>query len=150
MRINSTTSAGFSLVEVALSLGILAIGMVGVLSLLPVGLDGARQVHAETVATQIVRGAIGDLSTNGYSLTGYNQITGVQDGARLRTDYFDREGVVTNQPSAYFRLEFIKGSGTPSSSSCRYFPTLSWPAAAPTNSTSVQRRTFVTDVIRNF
>ena len=66
MRINSTTSAGFSLVEVALSLGILAIGMVGVLSLLPVGLDGARQVHAETVATQIVRGAIGDLSTNGY------------------------------------------------------------------------------------
>lgn len=144
-------SQGFSLVEVALSLAILAVGMVGVLALLPVGLDGARQVHAEAVATQIVRGAIADFSTNGYQASGFNGIASLGQGATLKTEYYGREGE-TNVPQgqAYFRLDYTKGNGSATSTSCRYFLNLLWPAGAPTNSPTVQSRTFVTDVVKNF
>lgn len=144
------SSPGFSLVEVALSLAILAVGMVGVLSLLPVGLDSARQVHAETVASQIVRGAIGDFGTNSYSATGYSSISGPPSGGILCTEFYAREGEPTNSANAYFRLTYVKGSGGGASSSCRYFLTLYWPSGAPTNSVMVQSRTFVTDVVKNF
>lgn len=141
-------SQGFSLVEVALSLAILAVGMVGVLSLLPVGLDSARQVHAETVASQIVRGAIADFSTNGQTAN-YSTIAGVPAGGILRTEYFGREGEVgVPQENAYFRLDYIKGTGGVTTPSCRYFLRLFWPSGAPTNSAVVQMRTFVTDVVR--
>jgi len=146
-----TSSGGFSLIEVALSLAILAVGMVGVLALLPVGLDGARQVHAETVAAQIVRGAIADFSTNSFSPNGYPLILGVPNGGILRTEYFGREGEVgVGQANAYFRLDYVKGTGGATTPSCRYFLRLYWPSGAPTNSAMVQMRTFVTDVVRNF
>jgi uncharacterized protein (TIGR02598 family) len=139
---------GFSLVEVALSLAILAVGMTGVMALLPVGLDGARQVHAETVASQIVRGAVADFSTNGYSSGGFAQISGVPNGGTLRTESYDLEGRTIPAASAYFSLTYVRGEV--SAAHCRYFLTLSWPANAAPNSRVVQSRTFVTDVIRNF
>jgi prepilin-type N-terminal cleavage/methylation domain-containing protein len=142
--------SGFSLVEVALSLAILAVGMVGVLALLPVGLDSARQVHNETVASQIVRGVIADFATNGYGSQSYGALAGVPDGGTLRTEYFTTEGVLTNQAAGYFRVNYIKGYGTPSGSSCRYFLTLFWPAGASENSPTSQSRTFVTEVVRRF
>lgn len=146
-----TSSGGFSLIEVALSLAILAVGMVGVLALLPVGLDGARQVHAETVAAQIVRGAIADFGTNSFSLNGYTSISGVPNGGILRTEYFGREGEPgVMEANGYFRMDYVKGSGGPLAPSCRYFLRLYWPSGAPTNSAMVQMRTFVTDVVRNF
>ena len=136
-------SSGFSLIEVALSLAILAVGMVGVLSLLPVGLDSARQVHAETIASEVVRGAIADLATNGFQATTYGNVPSPK--------YYTSEGSETNQAAGYFRLVFsLNGAFNPNQPSCRYFLSLVWPSAAPTNSPIVQSRTFVTDVVRNF
>lgn len=147
----TASSPGFSLVEVALSLAILAVGMVGVLALLPVGLDSARQVHAETVASQIVRGAVADFMTNGFQAAAYSSIAGVAPGQTLRTDYFGREGEAgVTQANAYFRLDYIKGTGGAAAPSCRYFLRLLWPSGAATNSVMVQTRTFVADVVRNF
>jgi type II secretory pathway pseudopilin PulG len=125
-------AGAFSLVEVALSLAILAVGMVGVLALLPVGLDSARQVHAETVASQVVRGAIAKLA--------------VSNPPAVNPEYFGREGE-TNASSAdgYFRLDYNQSGGT--GSARRYFLTLTWPAGAATNSPMAQTRTFVTDVL---
>lgn len=146
-----TSSGGFSLIEVALSLAILAVGMVGVLALLPVGLDGARQVHAETVAAQIVRGAIADFGTNSFSLNGYTSISGVPNGGILRTEYFGREGEPgVTEANAYFKLDYVKGSGQSTDPSCRYVLRLFWPSGAATNSPLGQTRTFVTDVVRSF
>lgn len=141
---------GFSLVEVALSLAILAVGMTGVLALLPVGLDGARQVHAETVATQVVRGAMAEFATNGNSLSDFQRLVQVGNGSTLQTAFYTQEGSPTNQAAGYFRLSYIKGEGTLNDPSCRYFLRLFWPAAAPTNSPLAQSRSFVTDVVRNF
>lgn len=134
-----------------MSLAILAVGMTGVLALLPVGLDSARQVHAETVASQIVRGAMADFSSNGYVLADFLSITAPANGTFYgQPIFYTQEGVRTNQSSGYFRLDFLKGEGTNTSVSCRYFLKLRWPAPADTNSPLSQSRTFVTDVIRNF
>ena len=143
---------GFSLVEVAISLAILSVGMVGVLALLPVGLDSARQVHAETVASQIVRSAIADFSTNGFQKGTFDDVAGVGNGSTWTTAYYTQEGSLTNAgaASAYFRLDYIKGEGTAAGPSCRYFLQLAWPSAAPTNSVMAQSRTFVTDVVRSY
>lgn len=145
-------SDGFSLVEVALSLAILAVGMTGVLALLPVGLDSARQVHAETIATGVARSAIGDFTTNGLSPSGFARISGAADGSVLTNLYYGPEGQVLSQPTnAMFFLQLKKGSS--SASSCRYFLILAWPYAAVlanSNSSLIQRRTFVADVVRGF
>lgn len=145
-------AAGFSLVEVALSLAILAVGMTGVLALLPVGLDSARQVHAETIATAVVRSAIGDFSTNSWSSNGFTRISGGADGSVLTNQFYTAEGSFLAQPSnAVFVLQFQKASSNPNS--CRYFLNLAWPYAAwaaNSNSPQIQRRTFVVDVVKNF
>ena len=150
MKLQFPVPAAFSLIEVVLSLAILAVGMTGVLALLPVGLDSARQVHAETIASQVVRGALADFATNGFSLQSYGSVAQLQTGNILRTNYYTQEGVATNQAAGYFSLAYIKGQGGASDPSCRYFVRLAWPAAAATNSPIYQSRTFVTDVIRNF
>jgi type II secretory pathway pseudopilin PulG len=147
----------FSLVEVALSLAILAVGMVGVLALLPVGLDAARQVHAETVAANVARSALGRLTTNTASAMAWGQITGVADGGTLKTEYWPVDGQVpvnpTDRQGKYFRLVFQKGSQRPANNptSCRYFLNMAWPEEAVnanTNSPLIQRRTFLVDLVK--
>jgi len=150
------SAPAFSLVEVALSLAILAVAMTGILALLPVGLDSARQVHAETVAAGVVRSAIGDFSSNGWTLPAYTAIAQVPDRTTnpILTSWFTTDGVRTNEnASPYFRLEYVKVSGSATTPSCRYLLQLSSPAVIRnTNSTvrnpMLQTRTFVTDVLR--
>jgi len=148
----TAASPAFSLVEVALSLAILAVAMTGILALLPVGLDSARQVHAETVAAGIVRSAIGDFSSNGWTLPDYTAIAQVPDRTTNvdLTRWFTAEGIQTNQNSnPYFRLEYVKLSGAPTTPSCRYLLQMIWPASSTnTNPPLRQTRTFVADVIR--
>lgn len=152
MTSRATPPGGFSLVEVALSLAILAVGMTGVLALLPVGLDSARQVHAETIATGVARSAIGDFTTNGFSTNSFARISGLANGSILTNLFYAAEGQLLQQPSnAVFALEFQKASGD--ANACRYFLNLSWPYAAVqanSNSPLIQRRTFVVDVVRSF
>ena len=147
----------FSLVEVALSLAILAVGMVGVLSLLPVGLDAARQVHAETVAANVARSALGQFTTNTANATAWSQITGVPEGGTFKTEYWAMDGQTPRDPTdrqgKYFRLVFQKGSQWPANNptTCRYFLNLAWPEEAVnanTNSPLIQRRTFLVDLVK--
>jgi len=156
-RFPSSVSWGFSLVEVALSLAILAVGMTGVLALLPVGLESARQVHAETVAANVARSALGQFTTNTANATAWSQITGVADGGILKTEYWPVDGQTPADPrdrqQKYFRLVFQKGSQWPvnNPTSCRYFLNVAWPEEAlnaSTNSPLIQRRTFLVDLVR--
>jgi len=158
-RFPSSVSWGFSLVEVALSLAILAVGMTGVLALLPVGLESARQVHAETVAANVARSALGQFTTNTANANTWSQITGIPDGGILKTEYWPVDGQTPADPrdrqQKYFRLVFQKGSQWPvnNPTSCRYFLNVAWPEEAVnanTNSPLIQRRTFVVDVVRSY
>ena len=137
---NRPIPAGFSLVEVALSLAILSVAMVGVLSLLPVGLDAARQVHAEAVAVQVIRDRIGDLEASNLQSTSFLAFGGV-------TNYYSPEGIETNAARGYFAVTVEQTNLT--ASSCRYFLTLRWPAAS-TNSRTAQTRVFVSDQVRSW
>lgn len=135
----SRRPAGFSLVEVALSLAILSVAMVGVLSLLPAGLDSARQVHAEAVAVQVIRGAISAIEQGNRQASALNAYAGTQ--------FFTVEGQSTNA-NGYFSLSIAQAEVTPSS--CRYFLTLRWPANAASSSPTAQQRVFVTDQTRSW
>jgi len=136
---NLPVANGFSLVEVALSLAILSVAMVGVLALLPVGLDSARQVHAEAVAVQVVRGVINEIETSNRTAGSFGTFAGTQT--------FTPEGLATNA-NGYFAVTIEPRNLTPNA--CRYFLTLRWPAMANTNSPMAQVRTFVSDQVRTW
>lgn len=144
------STASFSLVEVALAMAILAVGMVGVLSLLPVGLDSARQVHNETVATLVARTAIGNIWLSNQASATFIDFPAVQ--------YFDQDGQTNSNPKfQYFRLQITKdpssatGINAQSATSCRYFLTLEWPKGAVEGTSrgkAVQKRIFVTEALK--
>lgn len=150
MKLRPRFSSAFSLVEVALALGILAVGMVGVMALLPVGLDSARQVYNETSAASLARSVLADLQINYSSLP---------PGRALNNEiwFATVEGVRTNgsNPPAFFQIaiDWQKSPGAAASNqpvSTRAFVTLRWPLAAlNAKSTNIQTRTFFTDVLRN-
>lgn len=149
-----TAPAGFSLVEVALSLAILAVAMVGVLSLLPVGLDSARQVQAEAVMANLVRASLSDFATNGWSAAAFANITQSTNEV-VQTERYTADGrpvpatAVSVTDRAYFRLEYLPV--LIATNSARYCLRLAWPEEAINanpNSPLIQRRFFFTDVIR--
>lgn len=148
---SAVVDPAFSLVEVALSLAILSVGMVGVLSLLPVGLDSARQVHSETLAASVARTAIGELwiSNRGSGILQLPTRSLHYTAEGAKTSATNLAGsTATNRP--YFRVEFNSQSNSPISG--RTFLFLSWPVAAlesgKTNTNVVQRRTFLVDLTR--
>ncbi len=132
-----TKPNGFSLVEVALALAILSVGMVGVLALLPVGLDSARQVYAETVATSVAQTGISDLRRSQ---------TNASWTIPSATTFFNYEGVETNQAAGFYSMRFQAANQSPRQ--CRVFIYLNWPCNAPTSSPMAQQRVFVTDLVK--
>lgn len=150
MKPSPRCSRAFSLVEVALALGILAVGMVGVMALLPVGLDSARQVYNETSAASLARSALANLQINYSSLPPNRTLTN-------EIWFATAEGVRTNSsnPPAFFQIavNWESSPGAAASNqpvSTRAFVTLRWPLAAlNAGSTNIQTRTFFTDVLRN-
>jgi uncharacterized protein (TIGR02598 family) len=144
------TSPGFTLVEVALALAILTVGMVGVMALLPVGLDSARQVYNETSAASLARSVLANLQINYSALSPNRNLTNEIWFATV-------EGVRTtsSNPPAFFQIavNWQSSPGAPATNqpvSTRAFVTIRWPLAAlNANSTNIQTRTFFTDVLRN-
>lgn len=131
-------------------MAILAVAMVGVLALLPVGLDSARQVHNETVATMVARTAIGNLWLSNLGRTTFLDFPQEQ--------FLDQNGQTNANPNFhYFRLQISKDPSSANVtnpqtvSSCRYILTLEWPKAALTGTNPTvlaQRRIFVSEVVR--
>jgi len=138
-------AASFSLVEVALAMAILAVGMTGVLAVLPVGLDSARLVHQETVAAGVARSVLSDIQSSnqgpGKPVTFSNQMVYSAEGGLLSSP---------SDPRGLFLVEFQWTTNSPSSA--RGFLTLRWPKAALNanpNNTNVQTRYFITEINRS-
>jgi uncharacterized protein (TIGR02598 family) len=77
--------AGFSLIEVAISTGIVAFAMVGILGMVPVGLASFRQARENTVEPDIVQALTSELDT-----TTFANISSMAYPAQ--TYYYDAEG----------------------------------------------------------
>ena len=58
---------GFTLVEIALALGIFAFAIVAIMALFPVGLRSANESRVETIVTQIARTVLSDLRTGPFN-----------------------------------------------------------------------------------
>ena len=131
----------FSLIEVALAIGIVAFSMVLILGLLPVGLrsvqDSTAQLGIATI-TQQLRADVGQAA--------FSTITSDLSG---QTKFYTQDGLLTNQVSAYFSVGFsvLNPSGTSAASG--YLPgasatmgqsaqlvqvTIRYPNAAPASS----------------
>ncbi len=76
--------AGFSLVEVVLAVGIMALGVVTILGLLPHGLEMSRRTANEMAETRIVDQIVGELQN-----TRWSTVDAMGDQVR----YFDDQGL---------------------------------------------------------
>lgn len=83
-------SAGFSLVEIALSLAVISIGFVAILGLLPTSLDVFRSSMNLSISTQIAQRLLNDAQQTEFSvLTGGTTPLAYHE---LPMRYFDEEG----------------------------------------------------------
>lgn len=103
-------SNAFSLVEVTLSIGIVAFGLIAILGLLPSGLQSFRGSIGRTVGAQVAQGIISGAKqadftslTNGITYSNYTQ-EGIPAKSAADT-IFTAEITVTNQSS-------VPGTGT--------------------------------------
>jgi len=76
---------GFTLIEITIALLVLAIGLVGILSLFPVGFDAAGRSMHTTTATMLAQRLIEDCKVQGYDevnkdQTGYGHGYGMDTG----------------------------------------------------------------------
>ncbi len=86
-RIDHLRSGAFTLVEVALSIGIMAVALVPLMALLPIGMDVNRRAVDTTVEAQIIQRIAFSLQQ-----TDYSRFDTLADGAELGPYYFDDQG----------------------------------------------------------
>lgn len=112
----SATTEGFSLIEVALSLGIVAFAFIGVVGLLPVGLNVSWQATDATVRAQIVQKVVSEVQQTDFSVL-------TDATAKISTDfslsppaanaplYFDDQGNRITSAGAISSGNFIYEAG---------------------------------------
>lgn len=84
-------SRGFSLVEVTLSIGIIAFAFVALLGLLPAGLTSFRAAIDSNNETRIVQSLIGKVQ-----MTDFSQVPDLDFSVSNEVFYFDEEGTPTD------------------------------------------------------
>jgi uncharacterized protein (TIGR02598 family) len=84
-----TRNAAFSLVEVVLAVGIMAIGVVTILGLLPHGMEMSRKTANEQAETRIVDQLVGEVQSSDWETMG-----GIASQSEGITRFFDDQGLV--------------------------------------------------------
>jgi uncharacterized protein (TIGR02598 family) len=103
----SRGSSGFSLVEVVLAMGIIAVAFIPLMGLLPIGLNTSKQAIDTTIQAQILQQMTGQAQ-----LTGWSGLTTMCNGTANAT-YFDANGnVVTSASSAIYMAAFSVPANT--------------------------------------
>jgi uncharacterized protein (TIGR02598 family) len=114
MKANFRSNGGFSLVEVALALGIAAFSLVTLMALIPVGLHNYQQADNQTVMVNLATMVVQDLNTSTGTTTSRFQFpipTTYAATPPLQTVYVDSSGYAPagslNQPptaSSVYRI----------------------------------------------
>ena len=107
----SRSPAGFSLVEVALAIGVVSFAFVAIFGMLPAGLSISRQAMEASVASQIAQRVINDAQQSDFpellkDATG-KTITGINQTGRKAERYFDDQGgelTVANKSQAIYHV----------------------------------------------
>ncbi|HYF35521.1 MAG TPA: Verru_Chthon cassette protein B, partial [Prosthecobacter sp.] len=85
---NRVSRSGFSLVEVVLAVGIMALGVVTILGLLPHGMEISRQTANELAESRIVDSIISDLQAMTWA-----QLHSTANNEDLQTRLYDDQGL---------------------------------------------------------
>ena len=90
VKIDTLRNAGFSLVEVVLAVGIMALGVVTILGLLPHGMEMSRKTANEQAETRIVDQLIGEVQAADWTT-----MSGIVSAASSNVilKYFDDQGL---------------------------------------------------------
>jgi Verrucomicrobium spinosum paralogous family TIGR02598 len=134
------SSCAFSLVEVALALGIAAFCLIAIFGLMPVGLQTNRNATSQTAATNITAAVVADLRATPKANTTSAQF-GITFGTNPPPLYFDASGQFTTSLGANSRYQLnVTWYGT---SGLRYADVkVTWPAAATPTNASGSAETF--------
>src|SRR5687768_8134911 len=88
--------AGFSLIECALSLGVVGFGFVALVGMIPVGLNTFRSAIDATVGAQIAQSLLTEVRQAKFSeLANFNKNTDADPKKPSADYYFNDEGSVT-------------------------------------------------------
>jgi uncharacterized protein (TIGR02598 family) len=139
--------SAFSLIEVVIALGIFAFCIVGIVGLLPIAANSAKSVSQESNANNIAESIAGMwqvASLNSAIANSNFPVTNLDIRPTALTNYYFNEfGQATNSNSASLRVEYVASQlAAPNTNSYSVNMTFSWPANAPTNSPTLNRRTF--------
>lgn len=130
--------SAFSLVEVVIAVGIFSFVIVAVMGTMSVALSSTRDSEMKLSAAHTSAVIIGSLKANPNNRTDEtifpNTLTG--SGSNI---YVDRQGRVTNQSGAAFRLAWKLTKDTTLTNLVFCNIELTWPPSAPTNSVSSHR-----------
>jgi uncharacterized protein (TIGR02598 family) len=79
-------SGGFALAEIAIAIGITAFALVGIMSMLSIGMTSSRESTQDTVIATMATAVISQLRATNSSTTNFDSLTG------SRSFYFDANG----------------------------------------------------------
>lgn len=140
MKTNESQAA-FSLVEVTLALGVAAISLIVIFSLLPIGLQTNQRSIEQTASADILSAIAADLRATPISTPRGNAATSGQFGIPIpaagstgtTTLFFNSAGQFSNsqQPDSRYRaiITFVSNGGALKSASLAHLR-VTWPAAA--------------------
>lgn len=89
-RRHQASATGFSLVEVTLAIGVVAVAFLSLFSLLPVGMGLFREAMDTSVSAQIVQRVVGDATETEFEQLIANPVSGNYYALPVR--YFDAQG----------------------------------------------------------
>ena len=103
-KLSLPRSAGFSLVEVVLAVGIMALGVVTILGLLPHGMEVSRKTANELAESRIVDSIVGDLQGVKWGAGGLPETEVIGQNR-----YFDDQGleIEPNDPDLEGLLSYV-------------------------------------------
>jgi uncharacterized protein (TIGR02598 family) len=132
--LNSSPS-GFSLVEVAVAVAVIAIGLLVILGLFPQGLQSARNAADNTMSATIAQDLFSYIRTQPFNYVDLGDGSGPQSleslfPITLHPLYFDQAGFSTNAPSAYYFRVMVGYQPQTPLALCLVRATVLWPAPA--------------------
>jgi len=137
----STARRGFSLVEVVMALGLASFVLVGLLGLLPIGLNTMRDARGDSLRAEIIKSVANTAQQTDFSLLG------TLNGTKYQ---FDNNGMLSSTDALYEAVLSTGSVSVPSSTSPVTLPGLASVAIAihrlaNTNSEATTHVVFIPD-----
>ena len=126
-RTRAASAAAFSLVEVALALGIAGFCLVAVVGLLPVGINSNQAAFSQTAAASILSHVLADLRATPATVPPGIAITSAQYAIPIPAD---TAGGASTTKTLYFGDSAQQFSFAPQAATSRYRLTVTFPPAA--------------------